>query len=190
MASSTRSLASLALAGLLLAGCPSDPVPGDDAGTPMADTGMTDTGMTAMTDTGMTAMTDAGMMAMDDAGMMAMDDAGMMAMDDAGMMAMDDAGMAPAATWSEVHDQLTMRCTPCHSSGMSGGHRIAQTNATMAYASSQQAAGTCAGITVGACAAMRVRAGTMPPGGIADPTAREALADLMDSWVAAGQVGP
>jgi len=153
---------------------------GGDAGT--------DSGVPA-SDAPMMAMQDAPMMAMQDAPMMAMQDAPMMATEDAPAMMMADAP-AMAATWTDVHDQMTMSCTPCHSSGMSGGHRMAQANAAMAYADSQLDAVACAGVTKGACAAMRVRAGTMPPGGIPDLAARAAFADLLDSWVAGGQVGP
>ena len=73
---------------------------------------------------------------------------------------------------------------------MSGGHQMAQASAAMAYADSQLMAGACAGLTKGACAAMRVRAGSMPPGGGLPEPARTELANLLDAWVAGGQTGP
>jgi uncharacterized membrane protein len=157
------------------------------AGCPTETTG-TDAGMTAMPDAHV--QEDAPSMAMEDAPSMAMEDAPSMAMEDAPSMMMADSPAAMSATWADVHDELSMRCGSCHTTGRSGGHSMGQTDVAMAYADSQLAAAACAGVTKGACAAMRVRAGTMPPGGISDMAAREALADLMDSWVAGGQVGP
>lgn len=123
-----------------------------------------------------------------DAAMTAMDDAAMVAMDDAATMA--DAPPTPA-TWSEVHAQLRMHCALCHGGGVpaTGGHNMAQTDAMAAFDDSQLPAGACAGLTKGACAAMRVRAGTMPPGGLAEP-ARSTVAAVLEGWVAAGQPAP
>lgn len=93
---------------------------------------------------------------------------------------------ASGPSFSTVHPMLTGSCSPCHSTGSSGGHQIAMADIAMAYTQSQRMAGACSGLTVGACAAQRVRAGTMPPGGL--PAAqRTALADALDSWVAGGQ---
>ncbi len=121
-------------------------------------------------------------------------DAFVVATDDTGMMADPDAFVSPdavvtPATWTDVHTALQANCTPCHASIGSGGHNMAQANAMMAYMDSQLSAGACAGITKGACAAMRVRAGSMPPGGLAEPTRTE-VANLLDGWVAAGQPAP
>jgi hypothetical protein len=101
-----------------------------------------------------------------------------------------DAFVGPA-TWSDVHEQLTMRCGPCHATIRSGGHNIAQSSVTAAYTDSQlpARARSCTGMTMGACSAQRVRDGSMPPGGLAEPT-RSALAAQLDSWVGAGQPGP
>jgi len=183
---SLRSLSPFALClAVALVGCPSDPV-GNDAGmTPMNDA-FTPMGADAP---GMMGADAPGMMGADAPAMMGADAPAKMGSDAPAMMGSDAPVRMIAASWADVHDQLTMRCTPCHSSGMSGGHRMAQANATMAYADSQLAAVACAGLTKGACAAMRVRAGTMPPGGLPEP-ARTELANLMDSWVAAGQTGP
>ena len=103
---------------------------------------------------------------------------------DSGGDAASDGAAGPS--FSTVHPMLTGSCAPCHSTGSSGGHQIAMADIAMAYAQSQRAAGACSGLTVGACAAQRVRAGTMPPGGL--PMAqRTALADALDTWVAGGQ---
>lgn len=117
------------------------------------------------------------------------DDAAMVVMDDAA--ATPDAFLAPA-TWTEAHAQLTANCTPCHVSIGSGGHNMAQADAVMAYADSQLMGSgfSCpTTITKGACAAMRVRAGTMPPGGLAEPM-RSEVAAALEGWVAAGQPAP
>lgn len=141
---------------------------------------------------------DAATSTMPDAFVASTDDAATTVMDDAAMTAMDDAAMAsdaatPAVTWGDVHAALRANCTPCHATGGSGGHNMAQTDATMAYADSQLmgSGGACASsITKGACAAMRVHAGSMPPGGgLAEPT-RSEVAALLDGWVAAGQPAP
>jgi len=129
------------------------------------------------------------MMTPDSPSAMTPDSPSAMTPDSPSAMTPDSPTMMMSATWADVHDQLTMNCAPCHSSGMSGGHRMAQANATMAYTDSQLTAASCVGLSKGACAAMRVRAGTMPPGGLPEP-ARTNLANLMDAWVAAGQMGP
>ena len=103
---------------------------------------------------------------------------------DSGGDAASDGAAGPS--FSSVHPMLTGSCSPCHSTGASGGHRIAMADIAMAYTQSQRMAGACSGLTVGACSAQRVRAGTMPPGGL--PMAqRTALADALDTWVAGGQ---
>lgn len=103
---------------------------------------------------------------------------------DSGGDAASDGAAGPS--FSTVHPMLTGACSPCHSTGSSGGHQIAMADIGMAYTQSQRNAGACSGLTVGACSAQRVRAGTMPPGGL--PMAqRTALADALDTWVAGGQ---
>lgn len=110
------------------------------------------------------------------------------ASDDAAVVADDAATVVTETTWDDVHPDLQSRCAPCHSTGSSGGTNFARTNADDAYADSQESAGSCSGLTVGACAAQRVRAGQMPPGGGLPAAQRTALADLLDAWVADGQV--
>ncbi|MBN8612596.1 MAG: hypothetical protein J0L92_18525 [Deltaproteobacteria bacterium] len=123
-------------------------------------------------------------------------DAHVVATDDTGtMMADPDAFVTPdavtvPATWTQVHTALQSNCTPCHVSIASGGHNMAQADEMAAYTDSQLSATACAGLTKGACAAMRVRAGSMPPGGgLPEPT-RSEVAALLDGWVAAGQPAP
>jgi uncharacterized membrane protein len=163
-------LLSLCAVVFALTGCP-DNGAGTDAAPPRNDAGAMTDAPTAMTDAPM-AMTDAPV-----------------AMTDA-PMATTDAPMA-AATWADVHTQLQMRCALCHGGGTpaTGGHNMGQADVMAAYNDSQLPAGACAGITKGACAAMRVRAGSMPPGGLAEP-ARSELASLLDRWVEAGQPAP
>jgi hypothetical protein len=45
----------------------------------------------------------------------------------------------------------------------------------------------CAGKTKGACAAIRVRDGSMPQGAALSDADKKELADLLDAWVTAGQ---
>jgi hypothetical protein len=121
-------------------------------------------------------------------------DAHVVVTNDTGTVADPDAFVTPdavtvPATWTEVHTALQSNCTPCHVSIRSGGHNMAQADEAAAYTDSQLTAGRCVGITKGACAAMRVRAGTMPPGGLAEPT-RSQVAALLDGWVEAGQPAP
>jgi hypothetical protein len=94
---------------------------------------------------------------------------------------------AKVATWGDVHTQLKTKCTPCHATSGSGGHNMAQSDATAAHGDSQKQAAACVGKTKGECAGARVRAGTMPPGGGLPAADRAALADLIDAWVAGGQ---
>lgn len=109
--------------------------------------------------------------------------------------ALADAALADAAvtaaTWGDVHTEFRSSCTPCHSTGSSGGFQVAQTNAADAYDDSQLSAtsGACAGLTKGACSAVRVRNGSMPPGGLS-ASERTRVADIVDSWVAGGQLAP
>ncbi|MFK8030667.1 MAG: thrombospondin type 3 repeat-containing protein [Gammaproteobacteria bacterium] len=62
---------------------------------------------------------------------------------------------------ANVQPILTTKCVPCHSGLGFGGHNMATV-----YGDSLNAAAhpTCPGLTVGACALVRVRAGEMPPG--------------------------
>lgn len=96
---------------------------------------------------------------------------------------------ATAATWGDVHAEFRAACTGCHAGSSSGGHNMAQSSAADAYEDSQLSSGVCSGLTKGACAAVRVRAGTMPPGGLS-PSERTRVADIIDSWVAGGQLAP
>ena len=174
---SLRSLAPLALClAVALAGCPSNDTGTDAAVTPMRD---------AFTPMG----EDAPAMMGEDAPAMMGEDAPAMMGEDAPAMMGEDAPMMMSSSWGDVHTQLMSRCAGCHSGARSGGHDMARASAVMAYADSQLTATACAGLTKGACAAMRVRAGTMPPGGLTEP-GRTELANLLDAWVAGGQTGP
>jgi hypothetical protein len=172
-------LATLCALAVALAGCP------DNTTTPDAASGGTDA--FSEVDAGGGGTPDA--FSADDTGPQ-MDTGG--STDDAAMMAMDDAAATPdaflaPATWTEAHAQLT-----AHVSIGSGGHNMAQADAMAAYTDSQLMGSgfSCpTTITKGACAAMRVRAGTMPPGGLAEPM-RSEVAAVLEGWVAAGQPAP
>jgi len=75
-------------------------------------------------------------------------------------------------TWDDVYDIFASSCTPCHNSataggGPSGGHSIASTDKAVAYAASQRNAniGKCSGKTIGECALIRIKDGSMPASG-------------------------
>lgn len=100
---------------------------------------------------------------------------------DAPVIAADAPGPdAPAApvTFPTVHASLRTSCVPCHATGNSGGHNMAAADEMAAFTDS---------VRFGNRAAMRVRAGTMPPGGLPEP-ARTNLATLLDQWNAGGQL--
>ena len=65
---------------------------------------------------------------------------------------------------------------------------MAATDEMAAFTDSQLASGCGGGVTKGACAAIRVRNGSMPQGRTLTPAERTALADLIDQWVAGGQM--
>ena len=203
-----RSSTLFSLLGLCLAlsGCDSTSVPENDASTPAQDAGAIDVDASVSDDAGAMDV-DAGAMdvdagAMDDAGAMEPDagpmmvDAGPMMVDagppavDAGPM-MVDAGPR-MVTWTQVHTELVRYCSPCHSTGSSGGVRFAQSSLTAAYAESQRMSVACgASSTYGACSADRIRNGTMPTGGGIRPfDERARVQAIIDAWVAGGQVGP
>lgn len=93
-----------------------------------------------------------------------------------------------ATTWSgSVHASVRTSCGPCHAGGGSGGHNMAAVDDMMSFTDSQLPSTVCAGLTKGACAARRVRDGSMPAGGPLPEPARTQLADLLDRWVAGGQ---
>jgi hypothetical protein len=100
-----------------------------------------------------------------------------------------DSGAVTVATWTQVHAELKAACVPCHSTLGSGSHKVAQTDAALAYADAKKPSNVCAGMTVGACSAKRIRNGTMPAAGLPAAT-KTRIADLMDTWIAGGQVGP
>ena len=196
-----RSSTLFSLLGLCLAlsGCDSTSVPENDASTPAQDAGAMDVDASVSDDAGAMDV-DAGAMdvdagATDDAGAMEPDAGPMMV--DAGPPAVDAGPMMVDAgprmvTWTQVHTELVRYCSPCHSTGSSGGVRFAQSSLTAAYAESQRMSVACgASSTYGACAADRIRNGTMPSGGGIRPLDERARVQaIIDAWVAGGQVGP
>lgn len=98
-----------------------------------------------------------------------------------------DARMA-SPTWVAVHNEFKALCQPCHgNNGGSGGHKMGQTDVIKAYMDSQLNSNTCTGKKKGACAADRIRAGTMPQGAPLSAGERARVAGLIDAWVLAGQ---
>ena len=72
---------------------------------------------------------------------------------------------APAVRFStSVAPILRAHCTPCHSTGMSGGHNIGNASATIGYADSQLASYTTPGQTKGHASLVRIQNGSMPQG--------------------------
>jgi hypothetical protein len=148
---------------------------------------------------GTTPATDAGDSPKNDAGPNPVKDSGSPGSDaggnrDAGIA--DDAGPStdggvvdagPPATWTMVHTELKAKCTPCHAGNGFGGHDIGQADEAAAYMDSQQDSTVCAGDTVGGCSAKRIRQGTMPAGGLS-ASEKIRVADIMDSWIAGGQL--
>lgn len=103
-------------------------------------------------------------------------------------------------TWDDVYAIFTDNCSGCHTSdtptgGPSGGHSIASTDKDVAYLASQNNAtlAKCAGKTVGECALIRIKDGSMPatgdcsddPPGEDCPTAAEQA--ILEKWIADGQ---
>ncbi len=88
-----------------------------------------------------------------------------------------DAPGAPV-TFSTVHAALRANCVPCHATNNAGGHNMAAADEMAAFTDA---------VRFGNRAAMRVRAGTMPPGPLA-PAVRADLANLLDQWNAGGQL--
>ena len=114
-------------------------------------------------------------------------DAPVAAMVDAAVVGSDGSDApAGAVTWSLVHASLRTSCGPCHATGNQGGHNIAAADEMAAFTDSQDTS-RCAGLSIGACSARRVRDGTMPLGGLAEP-GRTNFANLLDRWVAGGQM--
>jgi hypothetical protein len=70
-----------------------------------------------------------------------------------------------ATRFSDVYPIFRAHCTPCHSSGSSGGHSIASSNISTAYSQSQRSSTTSPGHTVGYASLVRIRNGSMPAGG-------------------------
>ena len=101
-------------------------------------------------------------------------------------------------TWDDVYPIFATSCTPCHrgtgsATSGSGGHSIAATDKAIAYDASQLSADVprCAGMTVGECALIRIRDGSMPAtGDCQEPvTAKCPDADeqaLIEQWIADG----
>ena len=182
---------------------PVDAAPDEDAAVAQDASTMGEDAGVAMIDAGVVAMMDAGVVGPDasvamDAGVMGVDagtvmDAGVVAMDagvvvpDAGVVltmdarvAVDDAGAVTVGYAADVQPIFQRYCSTCHTGGGSGGHNIGTS-----YADTQLASYYCPDLTKGACAIVRIRNGTMPPGGGAGLTAEE-LATL-DAWVMGGQ---
>lgn len=104
-------------------------------------------------------------------------------------------------TWDEIAGIFRDSCTPCHSTGGSGGHNIAAPDLATSYAQSQKAVSNfapaaCAGKKVGECAHIRIVAGSMPAGaGCADDRTQavcptQAEMDLIQDWIDDGMLGP
>ena len=99
---------------------------------------------------------------------------------------------APVTYTNDVKPILLQHCSPCHSTGGSGGANLATS-----YASTQLASYACAGKTKGECALVRAQNGSMPPGAgcTGDPTKdagnpkclTAAEQQTLQAWIAAGQ---
>jgi hypothetical protein len=78
---------------------------------------------------------------------------------DAGTCVFADNGTCPATTTYDAAAKpiFAKYCAPCHTTAGSGGANFAAV-----YADSQKASYSCAGKKVGACALVRIQAGSMP----------------------------
>ncbi|UJR78722.1 MopE-related protein [Sandaracinus amylolyticus] len=95
-------------------------------------------------------------------------------------------------SYTTVRPMLEALCGPCHTTGSASALNVRD------YASTQIAAGSCAGLTQGACMMVRVQNGTMPRGGgcTGDPAldvGRPACLDADDqaalqAWITGGQL--
>ena len=104
-----------------------------------------------------------------------------------------------AVRFTEPHAIYASKCTPCHTTGGSGGHSIGAPDIATAYTSSQQAAYTIIG-TKGAATIVRIMAGEMPLGRgcTGDPILdsgnsaclTQAEQDTIIQWIADGQLPP
>ncbi|WP_169791592.1 MopE-related protein [Sandaracinus amylolyticus] len=97
-----------------------------------------------------------------------------------------------AVRYATIQGMLESLCGPCHTTGSASALNVRD------YASTQIAAGSCAGMTQGACMLVRIQNGTMPRGGVCtgDPTldvGRPACLDADDhaalqAWITGGQL--
>ncbi len=111
-----------------------------------------------------------------------------------------DAGTVAACptTFADVHPIYRQHCTPCHSTGGSGGHNIASSNITTAYNASQLGSYTVSGETKGFATLVRIHDGSMPQGAgcTGNPVTDAANAACLDAaeqaliqaWIDDGQL--
>lgn len=102
-------------------------------------------------------------------------------------------------TWDDVYPIFRGSCVPCHASGTatagSGGHSIASADKAVAYQASQLRAdiAKCDGKTIGECALIRIRDGSMPAtGDCQDPKTDDcpdaAEQTLIQRWIDDGML--
>ncbi len=162
----------------------------------------TDTDSDTDTDTGDTAG-DTGMVMTGDTGMMMTGDTGMVtATGDTGTVTpTGDTGAGdtgPFTTFAAVNTIFAAKCADCHTVDNFGGHNMGGADVTSAYNDSQLSASiaTCATLTKGECAQVRILSGAMPQsaGCTGDPTVddptdclTQAELDTLADWIADGQ---
>lgn len=108
--------------------------------------------------------------------------------------------VAAVTRFSDIHQIFVSDCGGCHTgatpSSGSGGHALGAADVSVAYQASQKLANIakCSGKTVGECALIRIKDGSMPASGDCNNTPKgekcptEAMQALIQAWIDDGQL--
>jgi len=111
----------------------------------------------------------------------------------------DAADVTAITRFADIHQIFVNSCGACHTgataSSGSGGHSLGAADVAVAYQASQKAAniGKCSGKTVGECALIRIKDGSMPATGDCATTPKGAkcptleMQDAIQAWIDDGQ---
>jgi mono/diheme cytochrome c family protein len=107
---------------------------------------------------------------------------------------------ATVTRFSDIHQIFINTCGTCHTgataSSGSGGHALGAADVAVAYQASQKTANIakCSGKTVGECALIRIKDGSMPASGDCNQTPKgpkcptEEMQALIQAWIDDGQL--